>query len=81
MSRGHFDVQNAKPATKPCKISGGSGFYPIVRPNAASAANEVPFSRDGAIAVIVSLADACAKRDHAKQLLETGKDPSVQRRL
>lgn len=87
MSLTHFDIQNAKPADKPFKMSDAGGLYLIVQPNGSKLWRMkyrflgTERSLSFGVYPIVSLANARAKRDHAKQLLDAGKDPSAERRL
>ncbi len=83
----HFDIHNAKPAERPFKISDGGGLYVIVQPNGSKLWRMkyrflgTERSLSFGAYPIVSLSDARARRDQAKKLLDTGKDPSVQRKL
>lgn len=87
MSLTHFDIQNAKPADKPFKMSDAGGLYLIVQPNGSKLWRMkyrflgTERSLSFGAYPIVSLANARAKRDQAKQLLDAGKDPSAERRL
>lgn len=83
----NFEIRNIKPANKPFKISDGGGLFILVQPHGAMLwrlkyrflGKERTLSF-GAYP-IVSLADARGKRDAAKKLLHSGKDPSTEKRL
>ena len=81
------DIKNAKPAKKPYRLSDGGSLYFLVQPNGNTFWRyRYRFAGVEKMLAIgsypaTSLAQARAKRDEAKRLLEAGKDPSVQRKL
>ena len=85
MQLSHFGVTNAAPRTTPYRLSDGGGLCLQVEPSGG----EFWRFRYGFAGVekllalgsypATSLADARAKRDEAKKLLEAGKDPFVQK--
>lgn len=83
----HFDLQNAKPAEKPYKLSDGGGLFLLIKPNGTKLWRmkyrflgvERLLSFGGY--PLLSLAEARGKRDTAKKLIADGKDPSVQKKL
>lgn len=82
-----FDIKAAKPQAKSFKLSDGGGLHLLVQPNG----NRFWRYRYRFVGVekmlalgsfpATSLAEARVRRDAARNLLETGKDPSVQKKL
>jgi Arm domain-containing DNA-binding protein len=75
----HFDIRNTKPADKPFKLSDGGGLFLLVQPN-GSMLWRLKYRFVGKERALsfgayptVSLADARAKRDEAKKLLDKEK--------
>lgn len=87
MSLTHFDLQNAKPAEKPYKLSDGGGLYVHVQPGGSKLWRlkykflGIERSLSFGSYPSISLADARAKREQAKKLIAAGTDPSVQKKL
>jgi integrase len=83
----HFDIQHAKPADKPLKVSDGGGLFLIVQPNGSKLWRLRYFflGKERSLSMgaypAVSLADARARREQAKRLIAAGTDPSVQKKL
>ncbi len=82
-----FDLKNAKPAEAAYKISDGGGLHLLIKPNGARLwrmkyrfLGKERLLSFGAYPLI-SLADARAKRDAAKKLIDAGVDPSVKKKL
>jgi hypothetical protein len=83
----HFDLENAKPAEKPYKLSDGGGLHVVVQPNGSKLwrmkyrflGNEqlLSFGSDP----FISRARAREKGDEAKKLIAGGTDPSVKKKL
>lgn len=80
-------IRNAKSGKKPVKLSDGGGLYLLIQPHGtklwrqAYRINGKQKTLAFGIYPTVSLADARAKRDAAKKLLEDGGDPSVRRKI
>lgn len=80
-------IRNAKPARKPFKLSDGGGLYLLIEPRGTKlwrmAYRHAGKQKTLAFGIypIVNLADARARRDAARKLLDEGVDPSVQRKL
>lgn len=80
-------VKNAKPRSKPYKMSDGQGLYLLVKPNGGRYWRiDYRFAdkrKTLALGVYptVSLAEARAKRDETKRLIAEGKDPAAQRQI
>ena len=87
MALTQFEMRNAKPAEKPYKLSDGGGLHLLVQPNGNKfwryryrfAGVEKMLALGSYPAT--SLADARARRDAARKLLEAGADPSAQKKL
>jgi integrase len=79
-------VRNAKPTSKPQKLSDGGGLHLLIQPNGSKlwrlAFRFANKQKTLALGVYpsVSLADARAGRDQAKKLLARSIDPSLQRK-
>jgi Arm DNA-binding domain len=80
-------IRNAKPRRNVSKLSDGGGLYLLIQPHGAKLWR-LAYRFGGkqktlalGIYPTVSLADARARRDAAKKILEDGGDPSVQRKL
>jgi hypothetical protein len=79
-------VRNAKPRTKPFKLSDGGGLHLLVPPHGSKlwrlAYRFGCKQKTLALGIYpaVTLAEARAKRDAARKLLGSGKDPSVLKR-
>ena len=86
MALSHFAISKAAPKPRPYKISDGSGLHLLVEPNGSKKWRfRYRFGgREKMIALgtypATSLADARAKRDSARSVLEAGKDPSAERK-
>jgi integrase len=86
MPLSHFAISKAAPRPRPYKISDGSGLHLLVEPNGSKKWRfRYRFGgREKMIALgtypATSLADARAKRDSARSLLEAGIDPSAERK-
>ena len=82
----HFDIQNAKPRPKPYKLADTGGLFLLIQPNGSKLwrlkYRYLGMERALSFGVhpIVSLAEARAKRDEAKRLLEADKDPSAEKK-
>ena len=80
-------IRNAKPRRNLVKLFDGSGLYLLIQPRGtklwrqAYRINGKQKTLAFGIYPTVSLADARAKRDAAKKILEDGGDPSVQRKI
>jgi integrase len=87
MALTEFGVRGAKPREKPYKLADMGGLYLHVQPGGSKlwrmkfrfAAKEKVLSFGPY--PLISIAEARAKRDEAKKLLQNGADPSVQKRL
>ena len=87
MALSHFDISAARPKDRPFKLADGAGLHLLVQPNGKKfwrfryqfAGVEKMMALGSYPAT--SLADARAKRDDARKLIEAGSDPSVQKRL
>lgn len=83
----HFDLENAKPAERPYKLSDGGGLHVVIQPNGSRLwrmkyrflGNERLLSFGSY--PFISLAQAREKRDEAKKLIAVGTDPSVKKKL
>lgn len=84
-------IRNAKPGQKPFKMADGNGLYLEVRPNGAKhwryryeMANSDGVRKENLFAIgeypAISLADARAARDRARELVKSGRHPSQVRR-
>lgn len=87
MPLSHFQLTNAKPATKPYKLSDGGGLHIIVKPS-GSKLWRLKYRFLGKERLLsfgtfplLSLAEARAKREEAKRLLASGVDPNVKKKL
>jgi integrase len=83
----HFDIQNAKPASKPYKLADAGGLFLLIQPN-GSKLWRLKYRHHGVERSLsfgpypsVSLAGARARRDEAKKLMTEGVDPAVRRKL
>jgi integrase len=80
-------IRNAKPRKKRWMLADGGGLHLIIQPNGtkrwrqAFRIHRKQKALGFGIYPAVSLADARARRDAAKQQLEDGIDPSVQRKI
>ena len=80
-------VRNAKPGSKPVKLSDGGGLHLLIQPHGTKlwrmAYRHAGKQKTLALGIYptVSLADARSRRDEAKKLLSEGVDPSVHRGL
>jgi integrase len=87
MSLTFFDIKAASPKEKPFKLSDGEGLYLLVQPNGHKFWRfRYRFAGIEKMLAIgpfpaISLADARGKRDAAKKLLASGKDPSAEKRI
>ncbi len=79
-------VRTAKPATKPYKLTDGQGLYLLIMPS-GSKLWRVKFRHLGKEKLLavgaypeVSLSAARKARDHARELLAKGNDPSLTKR-
>ncbi len=82
-----FSIQHAKPRAKPYKLSDGNGLHLLVQPN-GSKLWRFRYRFGGRENMLtfgtfpdVSLAAARGRRDDARKLLASGRDPSEQRKL
>jgi len=87
MQLSYTDVKNAKPATKPYKLSDGRGLHLLVHPN-GNKFWRYRYRFNGVEKMLAlgtfpatSLSDARERRDAARKLLEAGADPSYQRKM
>jgi integrase len=86
MPLSHFAISKAAPKERPYKLSDGFGLHLLIEPNGRKKWRfRYHFDkREKMIGLgtypATSLADARARRDHARTLLEQGIDPSAQRR-
>ena len=86
MPLSHFAISKAAPKDKPYKLSDGFGLHLLVEPNGSKKWRfRYHFAkREKMIALgtfpATSIADARARRDQARSLLEKGIDPSAHRR-
>jgi len=80
-------VANAKPADKDYKLTDGAGLYLLVRPNGRKLwrLNYSYLGRQRTLAFggwpEVSLADARDRRDDAKRLIASGRDPAHEQKV
>jgi hypothetical protein len=80
-------IRNKKSRRKPVKLFDGGGLFLLIQPHGtklwrqAYRINGKQKTLAFGIYPTVSLADARAKRDAAKKILEDGGDPSVQRKI
>lgn len=80
-------IRNTKPRRKPFKLFDGGGLYLLIQPHGtklwrkAYRINGKHKTLAFGIYPTVSLADARAKRDAAKRVLQDGGDPSVLRKI
>ena len=87
MPLSHFTIQNAKPTGKPFKLADGGGLFLSVQPNGSKLWRLRYFylGKERSLSIgaypAVSLADARARRDEAKQQIAAGTDPSIQKKL
>ncbi len=87
MPLSHFTIQNAKPIGKPFKLADGGGLFLSVQPNGSKLWRLRYFylGKERSLSIgaypAVSLADARARRDEAKQQIAAGTDPSIQKKL
>ena len=86
MSLTFSGIKNAKPRAKPYRLSDGGSLYFLVQPN-GNKFWRFRYRFAGVEKMLAlgtypatSLAEARAKRDEAKEQLESGKDPSIQRK-
>lgn len=87
MSLTHFDIENAKPESKPYKLADGGGLFLLIQTN-GSKLWRLKYRYLGTERLlsfgpypVVSLADARTKRDEAKKLISEGVDPAVRKKL
>jgi hypothetical protein len=70
----HCDLQNTRPTEKPCKLSDGGGLFVLVQPNGSKLWRlkyrllGIERSLSFGAYPVISLADARAKREDAKEL-------------
>jgi hypothetical protein len=75
MSLTHFDIENAKPESKPCKLSDGGGLFLPVQSNGGKLWRPKYRRRGTERSLsfgpfpVVSIAGAHVKRDEAKKLI------------
>ena len=87
MPLSHFTIQNAKPTGKPFKLADGGGLFLSVQPNGSKLWRLRYFylGKERSLSIgaypAVSLADARARREEAKQQIAAGNDPSIQKKL
>ena len=87
MSLTHFDIRNAKPAEKPYKLSDGGGLFLLVQTNGSMLwrLKYRFFGKERLLSFgvypLVSLAAVREKRDAAKKVLESGKDPAAEKKI
>src|SRR5580704_19373590 len=87
MSLTQLAIVNAKATDKPLMLADGFGLHLLVKPNGSKLwrfryrfAGRENMMALGAFPT-TSLAEARAKRDQARKLIESGSDPSRQKRL
>lgn len=80
-------IRNKKSRRKPIKLFDGGGLFLLIQPHGTKLWRQA-YRINGKLKTLafgiyptVSLADARAKRDAAKKILEDGGDPSVQRKI
>ena len=87
MALSHFEISALKPLAKPFKVADGDGLHLLVQPN-GNKLWRFRYRFAGVEKMLAlgtypatSIADARAKRDEARKLIETGVDPSVRKKL
>ncbi|MEQ1613687.1 MAG: integrase arm-type DNA-binding domain-containing protein [Hyphomicrobiaceae bacterium] len=87
MALSHFDITAARPKEKPYKLADGGGLHLLVQPN-GNKFWRFRYEFGGVEKMLAlgsypatTLAEARAKRDQARKLIEAGTDPSVQKKI
>lgn len=87
MPLSHITIQHTKPKTKPFKLADGDGLFLVIQPN-GSKLWRFRYRLQGAERSLsigpfpkVTIAEARARREQAKEQIANGIDPSVQKRL